>query len=218
MYGLRVFIPGLRRRHQLEEMIGPLGYWDKLQAYQINAVKMLGMMPSHSMLDIGCGPLQGGEAFIRFLDPQKYVGVDLKSRQINAAHELVGLSSLADKNPVLLVSSTFGDRELGEMTFDFIWMSQILYYLDRAMMDKLFEMVSRRMNKNGLFAGDILGPDAERAYIEKYSLNIHTAQSLRPIVERYGLSVVDKGRIECFGYPRRLSRHTNVMLQVTHRE
>jgi cyclopropane fatty-acyl-phospholipid synthase-like methyltransferase len=73
---LRTFVPGWRRRHKLESLLGPLGFWDQLQNYQLQAVVQLGLQPEHSLLDIGCGPLQGGIAFIRYLQADRYVGVD----------------------------------------------------------------------------------------------------------------------------------------------
>jgi len=218
LYGLRALVPGLRRQHQLERMVGPLGMWDQLQAYQLNAVKMLGLQPGHWMLDIGCGPLQGGIAFIKYLDAGRYVGVDLKKLQINAAHAQIARLGCADKNPLLLVSDSFGDKELGAKCFDFIWLSQVLYYFDGPMMHRLFEMVSRRLNSKGVFAGDILGLSGNRRFIEEDSVaHLHTAYSLNAIASGYGLSVVEKGTIEQFGYPKRLGLRTNVMLQVTHR-
>lgn len=76
LYGLRAYIPGLRERHRLEVMVGPLGFWDKLQRYQLNVLQQNGMEAGHTLMDIGCGPLQGGVAFIKYLNASCYVGID----------------------------------------------------------------------------------------------------------------------------------------------
>lgn len=152
LYGLRSFIPGWRRRHELELMVGPLGYWDELQAYQFRVVTHLGLLPHHSLLDIGCGPLQGGIAFIRYLEPGRYIGVDPNPIAIEAGREEISRHGLSGKNPRLLVSRDFGDGQLAASTFDFIWMSQILYYFDEGTMHQLFAVVRRRLRHTGLMA------------------------------------------------------------------
>ncbi|HXG47860.1 MAG TPA: hypothetical protein VNO52_09560, partial [Methylomirabilota bacterium] len=82
----RLFVPGLRERHILESMVGPVGAWDELQAYQLRVLQANGLRPEHRLLDIGCGPLQGGVAFIGYLAPGHYVGVDRSTRNLAAAY------------------------------------------------------------------------------------------------------------------------------------
>jgi SAM-dependent methyltransferase len=217
VYGLRAFVPGLRRRHRLEAMVGPLGFWDDLQAYQLRAVKQLGLLPGNRLLDLGCGPLQGGEAFIRYLEPDRYVGVDHRQEVIAVGREQIARFQLQDKRPQLLVSTTFGDRELGTRTFDFIWASQVLYYFDEPAMHRLFDMVGRRLNSTGIMAGDILGPAADRIFLRPPMPPAHTPQSLDTIARLHGLSVVARGTIRDFGYPGRLGLRTNLLLEITHR-
>jgi SAM-dependent methyltransferase len=217
IYCLRAFVPGLRRRHQLEELVGPLGFWDALQAYQLNAVMRLGLLPGHTMLDLGCGPLQGGEVFIKYLDPQRYVGVDHRLECIKAGEEQVARHRLADKKPVLLHSETFGEREFGPMTFDFIWASQILYYFDAPTMHRLFEVIAPRLNRDGIMAGDILGPSSDRSFLRPPFPPVHTVESLDAIAGDHGLRVVALGPIQDFGYPPRSGLRANTLLKINHR-
>src|SRR4051812_48290825 len=87
IYGLRRAVPGLSRRHRLEALVGPLGFWNELQSYQLNTARQLGLSAGDRLLDLGCGPLQGGTAFIRFLDAGRYVGVDHRAVVVDVAHE-----------------------------------------------------------------------------------------------------------------------------------
>ncbi len=84
LYGLRYYIPGLRHRHRLEALVGPLGCWDELQKYQFRVLTGLGMQPHATLLDIGCGPLQAGVAFIRYLAPASYFRVGQKPAALRA--------------------------------------------------------------------------------------------------------------------------------------
>lgn len=215
LYGLRRHVPGLRRRHQLESMVGPLGYWRELQNYQFNTLCGQGLHSDHHLLDIGCGPLQGGASFIRYLERNCYVGVDRHDSVIAVAREEVARLRLTEKTPLLLRSDTFGDDQLGERKFDRIWMSQILYYFDDPTMGRLFEMAKRRLKPGGKLIGDILGPDGDRRFLKDSSLPAHSVASLGVLASKHGLVVESLGRIGNFGYPRGLALHKNELLTIS---
>lgn len=216
LYGMRSLVPGLRRRHRLEAMVGPLGYWRQLQEYHLQAVTRLGLQPHHSFLDIGCGPLQGGIAFVRYLEPGRYVGIDQNPLAIQAAHEEISRHRLGQKNPRLIVSHEFGDDRLGAATFDFIWMSQVLYYFDQRKMHSLFEMAGRRLQRHGTMAGDILGPDSDRSFLRHPLPPRHTPESVDRLATEHGLRVAVLGTLHAFGYPKRLGLGTNILLRISH--
>ncbi len=215
LYGLRSFVPGWRRRHELESLVGPLGCWDELQRYQFRAVTELGLRPEHSLLDIGCCPLQGGIAFIRYLRWHGYVGVDHNSKAIEAGREEISRKQLWAKAPRLYVSGEFGDDHLDSAEFDFIWLSQILYYFDEQTFDRLFAMARRRLRPGGVMAGDILGPDSDRAFLRDPKPPAHTPESLHPLARVHGLHVLGLGKLRQFGYPNRLNLGHNILLKIT---
>jgi SAM-dependent methyltransferase len=217
LYGLRAFVPGWRRRHKLEAMVGPVGFWDQLQRYQLQAVTHLGLQPHHFLLDIGCGPLQGGIPFIRYLQPGQYVGVDQNPVAIETGREEISRHGLTGKLPRLLVSRHFGDDQLAASTFDFIWMSQVLYYFNEPTMHQLLEMVCRRLRPAGIMAGDILGPASDRSFLRPPLPPVHTAESLDAIAQDHGLQVAAQGVLYAFGYPRRLALSNNILLKISHR-
>ena len=217
LYGLRSFVPGWRRRHALEKMVGPLGFWDQLQKYQLQAVTQLGLQPHHFLLDIGCGPLQGGAAFIRYLESGHYVGVDQNPAAIATGYEEISRHGLAGKSPRLLVSRNFGDDQPATSTFDFIWMSQILYYFDEPTMHRLFAIVRRRLRATGIMAGDILGPESDRSFLRPPLPPVHTPDSLDALARDHGLQVSGLGTLYAFGYPKRLGLGNNLLLQINHR-
>lgn len=217
LYSLRSLVPGWRRRHQLEVMVGPLGFWNQLQDYQLRVVTGLGLRPDHSMLDIGCGPLQGGIAFIRYLNAGRYVGVDHNPAAIEVGRQEVSRLKLAEKAPRLIVSQALGDDQLGAGDFEFIWLSQILYYFDKRKVDNLFAMAERRLHPDGVMAADILGPGSDRSFLRDPQPPVHTASSLDVLARSWGLRVVELGVLSQFGYPKRLGLRHNVLLRITKR-
>ena len=198
-------------------MVGPLGFWRQLQHYHLEILQKNGLCPEHRLLDIGCGPLQGGVAFIRYLERDCYVGFDIDPRRIEAALQQIVRHRLAVKAPRVFVSSSFANNELKEETFDFMWASQILYYFNDMTLGKLMAMICRRLSPGGKFLGDTLAlehyefrfPEHPGGYVR------HTPASLRAVAEPYGLRVRCLGQIGAFGYPKRLSLRDNLLFEIT---
>lgn len=216
-YGLRAFIPGMRDHHRFEAMVGPLGFWHQLQRYQLQLLQANGLKPQHTLLDIGCGPLQGGIAFIKYLEPNAYTGIDIAQDRIAAAQTQIARHRLADKKPRVVASSSFGRDELGSDTFDFFWASQILYYFNDDAMHQLLDTVRQRMRPGGKFLGDVFALDHyEFRYPENPGHYIrHTKESLQAQAAKHALKVRELGTIEQFGYPKRLTLRTNLLFEFT---
>jgi cyclopropane fatty-acyl-phospholipid synthase-like methyltransferase len=219
LYAARAWVPGLRERHRLEAMVGPLGFWYELQAYQLQALKSNGLQPKHHLLDLGCGPLQGGIAFIRYLDPARYVGVDINVDRLSAAYTQISTHGLADKNPALLLCDRFGESHLNGRQFDFVWASQVVYYFNEAKLRELFTLLAKRLTSDGKFLGDIIGPrhpeyanPGASAFLSK--IELQTVEGLDRLASEYGLRARSLGEIEGFGYPSRLQLRTNVLVEV----
>lgn len=215
LYGLRRFIPGLKKRHELELMVGPLGYWKELQAYQLNLLKKNGLKPEHKLLDLGCGPLQGGVAFIKYLDINNYYGIDIKQESLDAGKQQIKKFQLEKKNPFTSLSNSFGRKELSKVKFDFIWASQILYYFDDEKLTSLMEWLSICLQDNGMFLGDIIGPKHYEFKTKEHNWFLHTTDSLEYIAKNFNLRVQNLGEIESFGYPGRLSLKTNHLIKIS---
>jgi len=216
-YGvLRRIVPSIREKHRLELMIGPVGYWEQIQKYHFNLMIEMGLKPHHTLMDIGCGPLSGGLVFIPYLQPGHYVGIDIRKESIAEAHIQLAKAGLADRNPFLAVSNTFGREELGDRKFDYIWASQILYHLENEKIKDCFESVAARMKSGSRFYGDIIGypnkvgPDS---YWHEFSFFLHTPDFLEALGERHGLKMTNLGKIEDYGYPSTLSLKTNDLLE-----
>jgi len=215
IYGLRRFIPWMRERHLLEDMVGPLGYWNELQAYQLNTLKLNGLRPEHNLLDLGCGPLQGGIAFIKYLNNNNYYGVDINEKSLKAGIIQIKKFKLLNKNPVLSLSNTFGREELKGIKFKFIWASQILYYFDDDKLKELMDWLSIALSEDGKFLADIIGPKHYEFKTKEHNWFLHTTDSLNKIAKQFNLRAKNLGEIEKFGYPKRLSLRFNNLIEIT---
>jgi len=215
IYGLRRFIPGLKERHILESMVGPLGFWEELQAYQLNTLKSNGLRPEHSLLDIGCGPLQGGIAFIKYLEKNKYFGIDVDQKSIEAGINQIKKLNLSYKNPFLSLSNTFGREELKDIKFRFIWASQILYYFNDDTLKNLMEWVSSALLEEGKFLGDIISPKHYEFRTREHNWNLHTTNSLSSLSNQFNLKIQNLGEVLNYSYPEKLSLRFNNLIEIT---
>jgi len=180
----------------------------------------MGLKASHTLLDIGCGPLQGGIKLIEYLEPNHYVGIDLRHDPIIEAYKQVARYKLVHKNPTLIVSHSFGREELADHTFDFFWTSQLLYHLPLGLIDAMFQHITTRMTPTSVFYGDIIDyrlksdPDANWQEFKFYR---HQPNDLMKIAEEAGLDMDVLGQIGDFGYPNDLELRKNYVLKFSPR-
>lgn len=209
-------VPSMRERRRLEAMIGPVGYWEQIQKYHFNFLTGMGLKPYHTFLDIGCGPLPTGLVLIPYLQPGYYVGIDIRKESIAEAHIQLVKAGLAEKNPLLVVSGTFGRDELGDRKFDYIWASHILCHLDGEEIKVCFEQVSTCMKPDSKFYCDIIGyPNKVTPELRwfEFSFFVHSTNFLETLGRKYGWEMINLGKIEDHGYPVDWGMKTNNMLE-----
>lgn len=212
----RRLIPAVREQDKLDRLVGPIGYWQQLQDYQLNFIKTKGLRPDHRLLDIGCGPLQGGLAFIQYLNPNNYVGVDIRQSPLKEAYALIAKYNLSDKNPRLILSDSFGLHELNGLQFDYAWSCQMLYHLEPETIHHYFECIGSHLKPGAFLYADIIGyPNKvnEDSHWSGYKFYLHTFEFLEQISRQHGLSMKRIGQIGEYGYPKEIALHTNEMLQ-----
>jgi len=137
--------------------------WRGHGAFQLFFLKTMGLRPSHTLLDVGCGPLRGGIHAIAYLEPGHYCGVDFNESFIRAATERVRAEGLADKAPVL---RAIHDMALDEVAgrFDFVLAFSVLNHCNREQRRRFLACVPDRLGADARlyvshaawFADDVL--------------------------------------------------------------
>lgn len=94
------------------------GLWDELGTLQFEFLKLQGLQPEHTLVDIGCGALRGGIRFIPYLNAGNYYGIDRNQSLIEAGKAELAAAGTPDKRPTFCVNEQF---ELGRfaMKFDY---------------------------------------------------------------------------------------------------
>jgi SAM-dependent methyltransferase len=190
----------LREKHQLEDSMGFRGQWDSHRQFQIDLLKKQGLSPSHTFLEIGCGPLTAGIPVIEYLDANKYIGVDIRSSVLNMSWREVGKSGLSAKNPRLICSSSFGDDALGQtQTFDFVYSFSVLYHLSDEILNSYFATILRRLSHGGKCIANVNVDLPSDKWLE-FPFIKRSVETYQDIAARHGLSTENFGTIESLGF------------------
>lgn len=63
------------------------GLWEELGQLQIEFLRQNGLLPSHKVLDIGCGSLRAGVKLVSYLHRDHYWGVNINESLLSAGYE-----------------------------------------------------------------------------------------------------------------------------------
>ena len=206
----------LRRRHQLQDLIGFRGQWDEHRRFQIEYLKKQGLMPSHDFLEIGCGPLTGGMPIIEYLAPNKYIGLDIRSSVLNLSWGEVGIAGLSEKNPRLICSSDFGASELGNHQVAFAMAFSVLFHLSDELLSKLLNEIRGRLKSSGRFIANV-NTDIDDSTWLQFPFLKRSISDYEAVAELAGLSVIQLGTLEQNDFRLLNSERKNVILSFSRR-
>lgn len=129
------------------------GLWEKMGQLQFAFLVKYGLEPHHTMLDIGCGTLRGGNRFIRYLNPGNYTGIDISSEAIEYGKKLVREEGLSNKQPRLILgeNKNLKFEEFTGEKFDYLLAQSVFTHLKPEHIEECFKYVGQRMKENSAF-------------------------------------------------------------------
>jgi hypothetical protein len=99
---------------------GQLGDFEQVGRHTFISLLQNGLQPDHTLLDLGCGALRLGYWLIRYLNPDRYCGLDPNLDYVLAGLvHAIGPEMEALKRPRFLHTSDF-DFSRFNVTFDFV--------------------------------------------------------------------------------------------------
>jgi hypothetical protein len=93
-------------------------HWDLMGKLQFDFLREHGLLPRHTLMDIGCGCLRGGVKYLDYLDNNRYYGLDVNKKLILKGVDL----ELSDEQREKITDETFivSDKfEFDERSFDY---------------------------------------------------------------------------------------------------
>lgn len=140
---------------RLEQMMGFAGQYATHRAVQMKLLRKQGMRRHHRVLEIGCGPLTLGIPLIAYLASGGYTGIDVRPSVVDEALALVKTRGLINKRPQIILSSKFGEQELGDTKFDVVVAFSVLYHLTDDLVTRLYRQVALRLKGNATFFANV---------------------------------------------------------------
>lgn len=163
---------------ETESTVGPM---------QVEFLRVHGLLPNHSLLDFGCGNLRGGIPLIRYLDPDRYVGVDISRARLKVGEERIAAAGLQSKRPTLLCPAHMSMTELTGRRFDYIWSMSVLCHMPMDDIQELFDSVGRYMHSATVFFATYSDGDARdyRATLKDW---FHRYSTLAAAARSHGMN------------------------------
>lgn len=188
---------------RLEAMVGPPGMWKETRRFQIDFLRRNGLRPSHSLLDIGCGPLRGGIPLIRYLDSSGYTGFDIRPGVVEEAWQQVNIEQLQFKSPNIVVSESFGRDELGNERFDYIWCFQVLYHLTDDLVEHLFAQLAARLAIDGCCYANVNTVWNDGKWLD-FPYVRRSLEFYETVASQFGLCTTSLGQLRNWGYSEKV--------------
>lgn len=130
------YVENARRRISAGEMHTTLGETTIDQAAARSRARRLlgdfkraGCVPHHVVVDYGCGSLWVGEAFMEYLDPGNYVGLDVSDHFYAEGLARMSAEFVAARRPNLYVIDDDALREVRAMRPDYIFSTAVLFHV-----------------------------------------------------------------------------------------
>jgi SAM-dependent methyltransferase len=130
------------------DMVG--GLWDEIGRLQFEFLKKRGLLPEHTLLDVGCGSLRGGVHFVQYLHDERYCGLDINASLIEAGKVELAAGRLLDKRPQLLVNDGFEFSRFA-IQFDFALAISVFTHLFMNHISRCLVEIRKVLKPNGKF-------------------------------------------------------------------
>lgn len=139
-----------KRDDDWRELIGPGDKFEQLAEWQFNWVRDQGLSPNDTLVDVGCGVLRGGLPIIRYLESEKYYGLDISERTLSIARERVRENDLQHKRPKLIQNEDLRFQELDGVKADYVLCQSVWTHLPPDYIKEFFENVGKILHSDSI--------------------------------------------------------------------
>lgn len=130
---------------------GPPHDFEKVGRHTFQTLIADGLLPSHKLLDFGCGSLRNGFWLMRFLDTGNYYGIEPVEKGVKAGlKHLIGPELEKFKRPNFSFST---DTDIGafNVPFDYVVARSILSHTCPGMLHKMLETFAKSSPQGTMF-------------------------------------------------------------------
>ena len=142
----RDIVPGKQREH-----VG--GLWEEMGTLQLDFLRTHGLLPSSTLLDLGCGALRGGVKFISYLEHGHYYGIDVSPQlmQLGYSTELEPVQQQRLPPANLYATGDYDAAHFGEKHFDYAISVSLWSHLPLSEIERCLSALRRAMRPGGQY-------------------------------------------------------------------
>ena len=141
----------LKGKQWHRHFVGSVGEkrWTAMGLAQLELLKKHGMTPSSTLLDVGCGSLRFGVHAIPFLEPGRYIGLDVAVRLIRMGIklELSRVDGWCLRRPRFVVTDDFSLEDIGDEEVDFAIAQSVFTHLGPRSIERCLKSVMPRVKE-----------------------------------------------------------------------
>jgi SAM-dependent methyltransferase len=171
---------------------GPPEHFDAVGRHQLVTLLEQGLMPSHKVLDVGCGCLRGGYWCIQFLNAGCYFGIEPNDAMLELGKkQIVGDDVIRAKRPSFSNRDDFDFSIFGEK-FDFVVARSVWTHAAPSQIALMLDQFVASRTENAVFLTSYLPatPDKPQYAGKEWIGRSHA--SATPGVVTYGLDWVSE--------------------------
>lgn len=188
-----------RRMDRVPGLVGRPEAYEFKQRFQMAFLQSRGLLPSHTLLDYGCGILRGGVPLIRYLDAGNYVGLEVRPDVLREAQRTVRQECLTKKEPVLVRPTDIERLDLGRR-FDYVWSFSVFFHLSDEHVDSGLRFIARHLARNGTVLANVNIGDRKQGTWREFPVVWRTLDEYRARAHAVGLSVSPLGELGQLGH------------------
>lgn len=130
---------------------GPPEHFDAVGRHQLVTLLEQGLVPSHKVLDVGCGCLRGGYWFIHFLDAGCYFGLEPNESMLDMGRkQVVGEDVILAKRPSFSNRDDFDFSTFG-VRFDFVVARSIWTHAAPSQIERMLDQFAANRTEDAVF-------------------------------------------------------------------
>ena len=158
-----------------------------------------GLEPTDRFLDYGCGILRLALQVVPFLQPDKYVGLEISNMRVLKGLGLLREAGISADRYEIVLTNDCELRELGGRQFDVVWAKSVFTHLPEAEITTMLRSLRNRLSARGVFYFTFMR--AERVKRSKMKDFYYPEQYIRGICEDcgYSFTIAEDWPVEQFG-------------------
>lgn len=165
--------------------VGSGDNWDSHGDLQFAFLKKSGLLPSHRLLEVGCGTGRLARKVVPYLERGHYTGVDISNRVLDALYDLAVKEGWIVNEPMVVLGDV---PEHGEKV-DFVWAFSVFIHLPYDICVDVARRVRRRLALGGQFLFSYVPEEKSwRSGVKQFR---HTLEEYRNVCVTSGLTFDD---------------------------